>query len=81
MALGVWHPPAPVDVDRLTEAQDRRVCALVDSLLAAAFLGVSPPPDATPEDFRAVQRVNAQLAQLREQMKSLDVVKELGCAG
>lgn len=55
------------------------MCALVDSLLAVAFLGVSPPSDATPEDFAAVRQVNTRLAQLREQMQGLDVVKELGC--
>jgi hypothetical protein len=79
LALALCRPPVEVDVGSAEEGEDARVCALVDSLLAVAFLGVSPPSDATPEDFRATQRVNAELAQLREQMQSLDVVRELGC--
>lgn len=79
MVLGLYRPPVEVGPGGAQEEANRRVCALADSLIAVAFLGVSPPPDATPEDFRAVQRVNAQLAQLREQMQSLDIVKELGC--
>lgn len=77
--MGLCRPPVEVDVGGVQEEENARVCALVDALLAVAFVGVSLPPEASPEDFRAANRVNAQLAQLREQMMGTDVVRELGC--
>ncbi len=79
MALGVWRPPAPVDVDRLTQVQDRRVCLFVDAILDVAFVGVSPPPDATPEDFAATVRINGRLSQMRETLRGSEMVREMGC--
>lgn len=79
LALGVWRPAAPVDVDRLTQMQDQRVCLFVDALLDVALVGVSPPPDSTPEDFRATVRVNTRLAQMRETLRGSEMVREMGC--
>lgn len=58
---------------------DRRVCAYMDAIMAAAFLGISPPPGGTPEDFAATLRANAGLAQMREQLRGSDLMKEAGC--
>jgi len=55
------------------------VCALVRTVTDLAFVGISPEPDATPEDFAAVQRANAQLAQVREAVLAGVDMKELGC--
>ena len=55
------------------------MCALVDSLLSVAFVGLSAPPDATPEEFRAVTRVNARLAQMGETFRGSEPMRELGC--
>lgn len=79
MALGVWRPAAPVDVDRLTSAQDRRVCIALDAIVAFAYQGISPPIDASPEEMAAVRSVNAELAQLRELVRELPSVREIGC--
>jgi hypothetical protein len=79
VALGVWRPPAPVDVDRLTEVQDRRVCAVIETLAALAFAGVPPPSGGTTEEISAVQQVNAQLAQRRETIMGMTAVREMGC--
>ncbi len=79
MALGVLRPPAPVDVDRLSEVQDRRVCLFVDAILDVAFIGVSPPPDASPADFDATVRINARLAQMRDTLRGSAMVREMGC--
>jgi hypothetical protein len=73
----VRRPSSALDVDSLTEAQDRRVCVLAESFLAVAFVGVSPPPDATPEDFAATVRINAALAQMSENLR--ESVREMGC--
>ncbi len=72
MALGVWRPPSPVDVDRLSQVQDERVCSFLNAIVTLAFVGISPPIDPTPEDMMATQRANAQLAQVREHVRSLD---------
>lgn len=74
VVVGTCHPSRP------SPGQDRRTCAYLDAIMATAFLGVSPPPDATPEDFAATLRVNAELAQLREQLRGSDLMKEAGCA-
>lgn len=83
MALGVYRPPPPVDVDRLTQAQDERVCAFVDALIDVAFVGMSPPagtgPDSGTEDFAATMRINARLAQMGETLRASDMVREMGC--
>lgn len=79
LALGVYRPPPPVDVDRLTQVQDERVCAFVDALLDVAFVGVSPPPDSTPEDFAATVRINTRLAQMGETLRTSDMVRKMGC--
>jgi hypothetical protein len=79
VALGVWRPPAPVDVDRLAQVQDERVCALVETLAALTFEGIAPPMNGTPEDYAAVQRANAQLAQRRESIMGLSGLREMGC--
>lgn len=79
VALGVWRPPAPVDVDRLAQVQDYRVCIAIDAIMALAYQGVSPPIDASPEEMAAVRTVNAELAQLREQVRGLPSVREMGC--
>lgn len=64
----------------VTADQDQRTCAYLDAIMATAFMGVSPPPDATPADFDATLRVNAQLSQLREQLRGSDLMRESGCA-
>lgn len=71
------RPPPAVDVDSFTAAQDRRVCILMESFLAVATVGVSPPADPTPEDFQATVRANTQLAQMRENLRGS--VREMGC--
>lgn len=77
MALGVWRPPPPVDVDRLTEAQDQRVCVLASAVIDVALVGLSPPANSTPADMDAVSRVNVQLAQMSETLRQS--VREMGC--
>lgn len=52
--------------------QDERVCDFLDALASLAFVGISPPIDPTPEDMMATRRANAQLAQVREHVRSLD---------
>jgi hypothetical protein len=79
VALGVWRPAAPVDVDRLAQVQDRRMCVALDAILDVAFVGISPPPDASPEDFAATVRINARLAQMRETLRASEMVREMGC--
>ena len=79
MALGLCRPPIEVEVGSTQEATTARVCALVDSLLSVAFVGLSAPPDATPEEFRAVTRVNARLAQMGETFRGSEPMRELGC--
>lgn len=71
--------PAPVDVAPLAAAQDHRVCVVLDAVMAMAFQGVAPPVDASPEEMAAVRNVNADLAQMREQVQGLPSVRELGC--
>jgi hypothetical protein len=73
------RPPPPVDVDRLTQVQDERLCLLVDAILDMAFVGVSPPPDASPEAFDATVRINGRLAQMRETLRGSEMVREMGC--
>jgi hypothetical protein len=75
VVLGVRRPPPAVKVG--STAEDRRVCAVIDAFVAIATVGVSPPPDATPEDLRAASRVNAQLAQMSETLRQS--VREMGC--
>lgn len=70
---------APVDVAPLVEAQDRRVCVVLDAVTAFAFQGLAPPVDASPEELAAVRNVNADLAQMREMVQGLPSVRELGC--
>lgn len=77
VVVGVRRPPPPIDVDSFTAAQDRRMCILIDSFLAVATVGVSPPPDATAEEFQAATRINAQLAQMSETLRGS--VREMGC--
>lgn len=79
VALGVSRPSPPVDVDSLTAAQDRRVCVVLDALVSFATQGVTPTVDASPEELSAVRSVNAELAQLKEQIRGLPNVRELGC--
>ena len=79
MALGVFRPPAPVDVDRLAQVQDRRACLAIDAIMAFAYQGIAPPIDASPEEMAAVRSVNAELAQMREQVRGLPSVREMGC--
>lgn len=78
MALGVWRPAPPVDVDRLTQAQDERMCAALDTIAALAFQGITLPPDPTAEDVRAVRDANTQLAQMAEQVRGIRATRE-GC--
>lgn len=75
------RPPVEVEVGRTPEEQDQRVCAFFDAVAELAFQGLSPPLDATPERVDAVREVNADLAQVRERLWSLDIVKEMGCRG
>ena len=77
--MGVWRPPAPVDVDRLAQVQDERVCLFVDALLDVALVGISPPPNGTAEDFAATVRINARLAQMGETLRTSNMVREMGC--
>jgi hypothetical protein len=63
----------------LAQVQDRRVCLFVDAILDVAFIGVSPPPYATPEDFDATVRINGRLAQMRETLRGSEMVREMGC--
>lgn len=77
VALGVRRPNPPVDVESLTAAQDRRVCALAESFIAVALVGVSPPVDPTPADMDASLRVNAALAQMGETLR--ESAQEMGC--
>lgn len=77
MALGVWRPPAPVDVDRFTQVQDDRLCIVLDAIAALAFQGITPPTDPTAEDIRAVRDANAQLGQLAEQVRGLRATREV----
>jgi hypothetical protein len=79
VALGVWRPAAPVDVDRMAQVQDERVCLFVDAFLSVALVGISPPPDASPEDFIATVRINARLAQMGETLRASEMVREMGC--
>lgn len=79
MALGLCRPPVAVEIGSAQEAENARVCALVDSLLSVALVGLSPPSDATPEEFRAVTRVNARLAQMGETFRGSGPMRELGC--
>ncbi len=77
--MGVRRPSSAIDVDALTAAQDERVCVVVDAITALAFQGVAPPIDASPEELSAVRTVNTDLAQLREQIRGLPSVREMGC--
>jgi hypothetical protein len=77
LALGLYRPAAEVDVDRLTQAQDRRVCVMLDTIAAIAFQGITLPPDPTAEDVRAVRDANTQLAQLAEQVQGLRATREV----
>lgn len=79
MALGLCRPPPPVDVDRLSQTENRRVCAFIDGFLDVALIGISPPPDASPEDFAATVRINARLAQMGETLRGSEMVREMGC--
>lgn len=77
MVLGVCRPTPPVDVDRLTQAQDRRVCALVESFLDVALVGISAPSDPSPEDFAATVRINDALSRMGETLRQS--AREMGC--
>lgn len=77
MALGVWRPAASVDVDRMAQVQDERMCVVLDTIAALAFQGITLPTDPTTEDMRAVRDANAQLAQLAEQVRGLRATKEV----
>jgi hypothetical protein len=77
VAMGVQRPPPPVDVDRLTQAQDERLCDVLDAIAAFAFQGITPPPDPTAEDMRAVVAANTQLAQLAERVRGLRSTREV----
>lgn len=77
VALGARHPAPAVDVKSLTAAQDRRVCALAESFIDVALIGVSPPADPTPADMDAALRINAALAQMGETLRQS--VREMGC--
>lgn len=77
VALGVCRPPPPVDVDRLSQTQDDRMCVVLDAITALAFQGIPPPPDPTTEDVRAVRYVNAQLGQLAEQVRGMRATREV----
>lgn len=79
MALGVQRPTVPVDVDRLTEVQDERLCAVIETVAALAFAGIPPPTGGTAEELTAVRQANAQLAQRREAIMGMDAVREMGC--
>jgi hypothetical protein len=67
----------PVEVPKAAEPS--QVCVVVEAVVALMFVGLPPPVDATPEQTLAVQQVNALLAQRRETIMGLDVVKEMGC--
>lgn len=77
VALGVWRPAPAVDVDRLAQVQDERLCVVLDTIAALAFQGITPPLDPTAEDIRAVKYANTQLAQLAEQVRGLRATKEV----
>lgn len=77
MALGVWRPAPSVDVDRLAQVQDQRMCVVLDTIAALAFQGITPPEDPTTEDIRAVRDVNTQLAKLAEQVRGLRATREV----
>jgi histidine ammonia-lyase len=77
VALGVYRPPPPVDVDRLAQVQDERLCVVLDTIAALAFQGITLPPDPTTEDIRAVRDANTQLAQLAEQVRGLLATREV----
>ncbi len=55
------------------------MCRFVDALLDVAFVGVSAPPDASPEDFAASVRINLRLAQMGETLRTSEMVREMGC--
>ncbi len=76
--MGVRRSPTPLDVEAITEAQDRRVCVVLDAVAALAFQGITPPVDATAEDVRAVREANMQLSQLAEQVRGIQAGTE-GC--
>ncbi len=75
--MGLCRPPSPVDVDRLTQVQDDRLCIVLDAIAALAFQGITPPADPTAEDIRAVRDANTQLAQLAEQVRGLRATREV----
>lgn len=53
------------------------MCVVLDTIAALAFQGITPPPDPTAEDIRAVTYANAQLAQLAEQVRGLRATREV----
>lgn len=55
------------------------MCAVLDVLVAFATQGLAPTIDASPEELDAVRNVNADLADLREQIRELPSVREMGC--
>jgi hypothetical protein len=63
----------------MAQVQDERLCAIVETLAALAFVGIPPPAGGTPEEISAVQQVNAQLAQRRATIMGMDAVREMGC--
>lgn len=74
--LYVYRPPVGVAT---SSAPDPQVCAVVESLLDVAFVGLSPPPESTPEDFAAVERINERLSQTADALRASEPMKELGC--
>lgn len=75
MAVGLWRPTVEVEAGGAAP----EVCALAESFLDIALVGISPPPGATPEDFEATTRVNARLSQMRETLRGSEAMRKLGC--
>ncbi len=75
----VWYRPPAASVAPMEAAQDRRLCQVIETVLALAGEGVPPPQNPTPAEVQATQRMNAELAQRRETIMGLDMVRELDC--
>lgn len=55
------------------------LCPVIEVVLALMLEGVPPEPGATEEQVGEVRRVNAQLAQRRETIMGLPMLREMGC--
>lgn len=62
-------------------AQPVQFCAALEATIALMLDGIPPLPGSTPEQVEEVRRVNATLAQRRETIMGLPMLREMGCVG